>query len=177
MVEYIYRGDDVFRIGDLIFYSKTGVCEIVEITEKESEVFGKKNYYILRPLYQECDISIPVDNKKVYMRPVISEDEVNSLIDAIPEMDAQAYYSQNLNQLKDHYRQLMDTHSCENMIKIAKSVRTKQKEVEANKRKLGAVDEKFMKEAEDLLFGEFAAVLKISKSDVPGYIVNRLKKH
>ena len=67
----------MFSIGDLIFYSKTGVCEIVEIIEKESEVFGKKNYYILRPLYQECDISIPVDNKKVYMRPVISREKTS----------------------------------------------------------------------------------------------------
>ncbi|MCI5884573.1 MAG: hypothetical protein MRZ77_00405 [Clostridiales bacterium] len=167
----------MFRIGDLIFYSKTGVCEIVEIIEKESEAFGRKNYYILRPLYQECDISIPVDNKKVYMRPVISREKVDELIDAIPEMDAQAYYSQNLNQLKEHYRQLMDTHSCEDMIRVSKSVRNKQREVEANKRKLGAVDERFMKEAEDLLFGEFAAVLEISKADVPGYIEDRLNRH
>lgn len=167
----------MYSKGDLVFYSKTGVCRIAEIIDVESEIFGDvRKHYVLRPLYQDCDILIPVDNKKVYMRPVISKQDIHGLIDAIPDMQADAYYSQNLNQLKDHYRQMMDSHSCEDMIKISMSVHNKQREVEANKRKLGAVDERFMKEAEDLLFGEFAAVLEIAKKDVPKYIKDRLNK-
>jgi len=37
------------------------------------------------------------------------------------------------------------------------------------------VDERFMKRAEELLFGELAAALDIPPESVPGYIEARLK--
>ena len=38
------------------------------------------------------------------------------------------------------------------------------------KKKLGAIDERFMKEGEALLFGELAAALDIQPQEVPRYI-------
>lgn len=165
----------MYNIGDLIFYSKTGVCEVLEITEMESAAFGGvKSYYILKPLYQECNISIPVDNDKVYMRPILSKEMVHELIDEIPHIEVKAYYSQNLNQLKNHYKEIMDSHSSKAMIELTLSVNKKRQEAEENKRKLGAVDERFLKEAEELLFGEFAAVLDIPRNQVKAYIADRI---
>lgn len=165
----------MFNIGDLIFYSKTGVCEVLEITEIESSAFSEpKLYYLLKPLYQECNISIPVDNDKVFMRPALSKKSVNELIDEIPEIEVEAYYSQNLNQLKNHYKELMDSHSCRDMIELIMSVYKKKQEAEENKRKLGAVDERFLKEAEELIHGEFAAVLEIPRNQVQTYIRDRI---
>ena len=42
------------------------------------------------------------------------------------------------------------------------------------KRRFGTVDERFLKQAEDLLFGELAAALEIPRSEVRGYITARV---
>ena len=96
------RGDSLYSVGELIFYGRTGVCEVKEITTLKSmgETEGRL-YYILEPLYKECKISIPVDNDKIYMRPVISRKHAEELIDRIPHINTSAYYSHNLNQLKE----------------------------------------------------------------------------
>ena len=51
------------------------------------------------------------------------------------------------------------------------------KKIDAMKhnRHLGQIDKKFMKRAEDLLFGEFAAALNISREEVQSYIQTRLQ--
>ena len=169
------RGDSLYSVGELIFYGRTGVCEVKEITTLKSmgETEGRL-YYILEPLYKECKISIPVDNDKIYMRPVISRKHAEELIDRIPHINTSAYYSHNLNQLKEHYREVMESHDCMNMIEMTMSIHQKKREAEAHKKKLGAVDERFMKEAEELIFGEFAAALDIPRSELQGYIENRV---
>ena len=165
----------MYSVGELIFYGRTGVCEVKEITTLKSmgETEGRL-YYILEPLYKECKISIPVDNDKIYMRPVISRKHAEELIDRIPHINTSAYYSHNLNQLKEHYREVMETHDCMNMIEMTMSIHQKKREAEAHKKTLRAVDERFMKEAEELIFGEFAAALDIPRSEIQGYIENRV---
>ncbi len=163
----------MFQSGDLIYYGKTGVCEVVDVVTIKRKT-GSELYYQLKPFYQTCSISVPVDNDKIFLREIISEDEVHKLIDSIPEMDDQAFYCSNLNQLKDHYRQIIDTRDNYELMKLILSVKKKKKEVMSHKKKLGAVDEKFLKDAQGLLYGEFAAVLGIQKNEVEGYIEEQL---
>ena len=54
------------------------------------------------------------------------------------------------------------------------SIHAKQAQAEAQKRRLGMVDERFMKQAEQLLFGELAAALELPYEDVQPYIAGRL---
>ena len=56
------------------------------------------------------------------------------------------------------------------------SLRAKKQGLEQQKRKFGAVDERFMKRAEELLFGELAAALDIPKDRVPEYIADRVSE-
>ena len=68
----------MYQIGEKIIYGSNGVCEIVEIKMIEAPHTGEeKAYYIIKPVFQECKISVPVDTK-VFMRPVISESEANA---------------------------------------------------------------------------------------------------
>ena len=167
----------MFKSGELIYYGKTGVCEVVDVVARPNKSAGGSDlYYQLKPFYQTCLISVPVDNDKIYIRKIITEDEVYSLISAIPDMDDTAFYCSNLNQLKDHYRQIIDSRDNYELMRLILSVRRKRTEVIANKKKLGAVDEKFLRDAEGLLYGEFAAVLGIDRDDVEGYISKYLEE-
>ena len=85
----------MYQIGDLIVYGGTGVCRVEKVeAPKLKGTDGKRQYYTLKPLYQDGTICIPVDTK-VFMRPVISREEAEKLIDAIPEVKAEAYHDRN----------------------------------------------------------------------------------
>ncbi|MBQ9412926.1 MAG: CarD family transcriptional regulator [Oscillospiraceae bacterium] len=166
----------MYRVGDLIQYGRTGVCVVEEISEDSPIVSAPPaRYYHLRPLYQNCRIRTPVSGGKVSIRPIISREDAETLISRIPELEAKPYYNRNLNQLREHYRSSLENCACEDLVTLTKSLYLKKQEAEAQHRKFGVVDERFMHEAEDLLYGELAAALEIERSDVEKYIAKRLE--
>lgn len=167
----------MYQVGDLILYGSTGVCKVADITTQELAGKDKKQlFYVLEPLYQNCTIFTPVNTTKIFMRPIISKDEAERLIDMIPAIRAEAYHNRALNQLAEHYKAALITHDCSDLIELSMSIYAKKQFAEQQKRKFGVVDEKFMKRAEDLLFGELAAALNIPKDQVPEYIAERVEE-
>lgn len=164
----------MFKIDDFIIYGSTGVCQITDIKVMNQVGIERKSYYVLKPLYQGGIVYTPVDNNKVFMRPIISSFEVEQLIDSIPSINASAYHCRESNQLIRYYDSVMKTHDCEQLMELTMSIGAKKKSMEQQKRKMGSVDERYMKLAEDVLFGELAAALSINRDDVPNYISARL---
>lgn len=165
----------MYQVGELVLYGNTGVCKITEISSKELPgTNATQLYYTMKPLHQECMIFTPVDNKKVFMRPVISKHEAERLIDTIPGMETQIYHSSVMSELTQHYEASFQTHDCADLIVLTMSIYAKKRSMEEQKRRFGAVDERFMKRAEELLFSELAAALGIARDDVPGYIEKRV---
>lgn len=166
----------MYQVGDWIFYGNIGACQVTDVSERKIPGVEKEvMYYTLLPLNDSCSISTPALNGKVFMRPLISKDEAHSLIDSIPEIDAEAYHNPVLRQLSEHYETVLSRHDCLELVEMTMSIHAKKEQAVKQKKKLGAVDEKFMKRAEDLLFGELAVALGISKEEVPEYIKSRLK--
>ncbi len=165
----------MYEINDLIMYGSTGVCKVSDITTPDFAAEKEDNlYYVLTPLYQNGVIYAPVNNEKVFMRPVITEDEAKDLIDNIPRIHTEIYKNSSMQQLTKYYQSVLDTHRCLDLLKLTKSIHEKKEAAMKQNRHLGQIDKKFMKRAEDLLFGEFAAALHISKDDVQSYIEDRL---
>jgi CarD family transcriptional regulator len=165
---------EMFKIDDFIIYGSTGVCQITDIKVMDQVGIERKSYYVLKPLYQGGIVYTPVDNNKVFMRPIISSFEVEQLIDSIPSINASAYHCRESNQLIRYYDSVMKTHDCEKLMELTMSIGAKKKSMEQQKQKMGSVDERYMKLAEDVLFGELAAALSINRDDVPNYISARL---
>ena len=63
---------------------------------------------------------------------------------------------------------------CNALVALTKSIHSKRERLIAAKKKLSAVDERYMKRAEDLLFGELGAALGIEKSAVREYINEKI---
>ncbi|MGE4485099.1 MAG: CarD family transcriptional regulator [Oscillospiraceae bacterium] len=165
----------MYQVGDFILYGSTGVCRVTDIVTRDLAGVGKKQlYYVLNPLYQNCVISTPVNATKVFTRPIITKDEAERLIDTIPTIRAEAYHSRIAGQLSEHYEASLKTHDCADLIELTMSIYAKKKFAEQQKRKFGSIDERFMKCAEELLYGELAAALAISKDKVPEYIAERV---
>ena len=166
----------MYQVGDWIFYGNTGACQVTDVSERKLPGMDKEMlYYTLRPLEDSCSISTPA-NGKIFTRPLITREEAEALIDAIPEIDAQAYHNPVLRQLSEHYEKSLNTHDCLSLIKMTMSIHAKKEAAASQKKKLGAVDEKFMKRAEELLFGELAVALGIERKEVADYIKRRLEE-
>ncbi len=165
----------MFKPGDLVIYGGTGVCRIVSVEPSPSGRENGRLYYTLKPIYQTFTITTPVDNDKVFMRPIISRKEAEDLIDSIPSIHAEAYSSKVMRELAEHYQSILSTYDCRNLIELTMSIYAKKQLAEAQHRKFGALDERYMKRAEDLLFGEFAAALEIDRGKVQAYIADRVE--
>ena len=165
-----------YSVGELIVYGRNGVCRVEDI-DSAAGADGARSYYVLRPVYQNssCCIRVPADNPRICSRRIISGAEARRLIAWMPDAEAEPYYNRNLNQLREHYRKSLETLSCESLITLTKSLYRKKREVEAQRKKFGTVDERFMREAEDLLFGELAAALNIERERVRQYIADALR--
>ncbi|MCC8122141.1 MAG: CarD family transcriptional regulator [Oscillospiraceae bacterium] len=166
----------MYQVGAYVFYGNTGVCEVVDISQQTTQGSEQaQSYYVLKPLHQECMIYTPVNNTKVFMRPIISREEANRLIDRIPHIHAQPYHNHVLSQLTEHYKEGIRSHDCENLLEMTMSIYAKKRLMQEQKRKFGAVDERFMKQAEDLLFNELSAALGMLREEVPDYIASRVE--
>ncbi len=166
----------LYRPGDLILYGGTGVCRVADVvTKKLSRTGPERQYYVLTPLYQTGTITTPVDNDKVLTRPVITRDEAIDLIDQIPTIQVEAYHNQNLQQLENHYRTQMNALDCLSLLRLTMSTYRKKVEREGKKLKFGAVDRRYMERAEDLLYGELAVALGITRDGVRDFIAQRLQ--
>ena len=165
----------MFSIGDKIMYGGTGVCVVEGITSvKLSGMDRARDYYVLRPMYQSGTIQTPVDNEKIPIRPVMTRAEAERLVDTIPNVDAVICMEKNLSALRHHYQQQMSSFDCLDLIRVPKSIYAKKKDAEKRQKKIGMTDERFLRRAEDLLFGELAVALDISRDKVTDYIADRL---
>nr|WP_326184663.1 CarD family transcriptional regulator [uncultured Oscillibacter sp.] len=165
----------MFQPGELVVYGTTGVCRVESITRPNlTGADRNKQYYLLKPLQQDGVIYTPVENQKVPIRPVISGAEAEALIDLIPTMRAEACRAPTLQALAQHYQDVVRSHDCRDLIELMMSIYAKRQQVESQKRRLGMVDERYMKQAERLLYGEFSVALGIPFEEVQPYIARRV---
>lgn len=160
----------MYEIGDLIVYGGEGVCRVEAIgIPPLAGVNRERQYYTLKPLYREGRVYTPVDSK-VFMRPVITRDAADALIRCIPEIKPEVYENSNLRFLNEYYQAQLQNYSCEGLLKLICSTRAKREVMHSRGKKLGLVDERYMKRAQDMLHGEFAVALGIERGEVPDYI-------
>lgn len=168
----------MFEKGDLIIYGGNGVCRVEEIGVPEGipVMEEAKQYYTLIPIFGTGKIYIPTD-ADVFMRPVISREEALELISKIPEIQEDTCCNCDQRILAEHYRNCIQSHQCEDLVQLIKTVYIKNQALTAQGRKPGKTDVQYMKRAEDLLHGELSVALDIPLEEVPGFIEQEVVKH
>ena len=167
----------MFQPGDLVVYGATGVCRVEEITRMSPSPPAQRRrmYYLLKPLHQDGVIYSPVDSDKVDIRPVMSRPEAEALIDAIPTIRGEVWKAPTMQALTQQYQSAINSHSSRDLVELTKSIYAKRRQAEAQNRRLGMVDERYMKQAEKLLYGELSAALDIPFDQVEDYIASRVE--
>ncbi len=165
----------MYKIGDKVVYGQVGVCTITDICEKVLIKRQKREYYVLKPVdFDNNLIYAPIENGKVYMRHLISKEEANKLIDSIPSIIDGLSGEEEIT--KEEYTKKINNHSLNDLVELTAFIYSKKRNAQTLKKRLNAIDEKYMKISENLLFGELAAVLEIPINQVQGYIEKRIEK-
>ncbi len=165
----------MFSVNDTVMYGKygnSGICKIVDIRK---EKFGKEEmlYYILKPVYDDKSmIYCPVDSEKLKIRKLLTIDEVRELIKAMP--DAETEWIENDQQRKESFNNILKNGTHLQLIKLIKTLHFKREEKENEGKRFHASDERIMKEAETIVYSEFAHVLKIKQNEVVPFIVGKI---
>lgn len=163
----------MFKPGDQIVYGTNGVCEVMAVGPVAIGP-ADKAYYTLQPLYATEVIYTPVDTK-VFLRPVISRSQAEALIDCIPGIPENICNERSQGLLREHYEAAFHSHNCTDLVQLIKSVYHKGRAAEKEGKKLGQLDQRYMKRAEDILHGELAAALGIDRAQVVDYIKTALE--
>ena len=164
----------VYQKGDKVVCGSKGVCVIEEITTLNIPGVDKmREYYILKPLYMASStVYLPVDTAGQTMRRVLTLEEVKSLIERIPEIPQITIVSDKL--LEQEYKNCLRTDNCEEWVRIIKTIHNRKQKRLAAGRKVTALDARYLKTAQDCLYGEFAVALGMPREEVEGYIVKVL---
>ena len=166
----------MFKINDYIVYGPMSVCKIIDIIEEENPYIGLKSYYVIQPVYSDKStiIKIPVDSKKVFMRHLISQREVLSIIENIPNL--KVLDINNDKQRTQQFKSIIKSSICSDLAQLIKSININEQEKLSSGKKLSKTDEDFKKTAEKLINEEFATVLNIPVEEVSSFILNHLPK-
>ena len=165
-----------YQVNDVVVYESYGVFRIDGFCTKK--VGGcEREYYVLKPVYK-CGVStayVPVESEQNAdkLRPLPSREEVVGLIDALPQM--QAPWIENRDARRERYREILRDGDRTAMMHAIRALRLRRREQEACGKRLYLADERFLKEAERLLYDEFAVALQIEPKQVLPYIMQHLQ--
>lgn len=165
----------MFSKDDIVMYASQGVCKITDITTKE--VCGQKiEYYVLKPIYSDTALLyIPIANEKLasQLRRVLTKDEIIDLIKSLKEEDVE--WIENENMRKEKYKELLSCGDRRGLIGMIRTLYIHKEKLSEHGKKLHIVDERFFKDAEKILYDEFALVLDIKTDEVLPFIKKQLE--
>ena len=165
----------MYDLNEAAVYASYGVCIIESI---ETHDFSGENleYYVLSPVNDTRNkFYVPTSNSKLTekMRKIYSKDEVEKLIDVMP--DEKFIWIENELKRKEEYKHIIESGDRHQLVKLIKTLYIRRDELLKKHKKLRSSDEKFLNDAENILYDEFAYALKIPKNEVISYIKKRIE--
>lgn len=164
----------MFENGEYVAVGNKGVCSVEKVTTLDiAGIDREKMYYILKPVYMPgSTVYVPVDTAEESMRKVLSHEEAEKLIENIPQIPLIPVTNDKL--LEQEYRGCIKTNSCEEWVRIIKTISLRKQKRLEDGRKVTAVDAKYFRIAEEQLYGELAVALDIPRTEVENFIKKAL---
>ena len=164
----------MFKKNDYIVYGSAGVCRVEAVGPLSVAGMSQtKEYYTLEPVYEKGSrVFTPVDNEKVVMRPILSREESDRLIDEITGLDPLQIADERSRE--DTYKEAMRKCDCREWVRVIKTLHQRIEERFAQGKKATSSDEKYLHLAQDSLYGELAFSLSIPKEKVEDFITEKI---
>jgi CarD family transcriptional regulator len=159
----------MFKVGDFVIH-KRDVCKIKEIKEK---CFANCDYYILSPIEDlSLTISVPTENKSGLLRKIISKEEVELIINNIPNVEL--IEPNNGRLIENEYKILINSGKQEDLIRIIKTTFIRINDRKNCGKKIGEKDNNYFQMAEKYLYNEFSVALDMSYDEAKEYVEKKV---
>lgn len=166
----------MFKTGDTVLYSATGVCTVSDI---EKKVIGKeiKLYYVLKPISKaNSTVYVPVDSEKLVskMHDILSKEE---LLTVIHESKSRPdIWIDNDQTRREEFTKILSNGNRLELLLLVRSLCAHRDRQVAMGRKFHIADSKIFDEAERILYDELSWTFEIDTEDVPAFIEKELAK-
>jgi CarD family transcriptional regulator len=168
----------MLSVGDSFIYDGHGICELMEIREMNIDD-ETRPYYVLKPVFGNglATLYVPVGNEnlKTKMRRLLSTDEIHGFIGGMPGEDS--IWIEDKRKRKEFYKEILSNGDRVLLVRLIKAVFLHRQKLNAMGRKLYVSDEQFMRDAEKMLYDEFAYVLGMKREDVLSFILAQLEEN
>ncbi len=164
----------MFQKDEYVFYESGGICKISDIQKAPLEGMpADREYYILQSVHSaNGTMYIPVDNDKVFLRPLLNRVEAEALIARIPEVDA--IEEGNAKLLRTKYQEAMHAHDPVEWVRIIKTVWRRTTGNPIRPQRLSETERSLSENAKRYLYTELALALGMSAGEMEQYIIDRI---
>lgn len=165
----------MYKKGDYVVKIPEGVCEIANVGCLDlSGADTHKEYYMLVPIKEKTSrIYLPVDNAARRIRSVISKEDAMKFIKSIPDIHEMDITNEKMRE--QEYRTAILSGNHEKIVSIIKLLYARrQKRMEQGK-KITATDDRYFKQAEEVLFSELSFVLQVPKEKMEQFIADTIE--
>lgn len=168
----------MFQKNDYVYYASGGVCRIEDVCYAPlTGMPADRQYYVMRSLHDPTGmIYVPVGNENVFLRPLLTKEQAEALLDAIPTIPT--IEEPNAKLLRGKYTEAMRTHAPEEWIKVIKTVYKRMQALAAvsHSQRISDTERSFAEDAKRYLYAELSLALDVPAKEMEGYIRSHVEK-
>ncbi len=164
----------MFRIGEFVVKSNTGICKVEDIVCLDMSGSGEKQYYVLLPVDDaRAKLFVNVEADRTKVRAVMTKDEAFAFIHKIESIKAVWIANDKLREQK--YKEAFRSNEPEALVGVIKNLYKRGQDRIAEGKKIAATDEKYFRMAEQALYSELAFSLGIKKEEIEALITETIE--
>lgn len=164
----------MFQKDTYVFYASGGVCLISDILVAPLEGMpADRTYYVLRSVHDPNGVMyVPTDNDKVFLRPLMTVEEANTLLSQIGTVAPLCAW--DAKQLRAAYSETMGLHEPLAWVCVIKTVRQRMTAEGGRGRRLSETERSFAEHARRFLASELSIALGCGEREAWEMIEARL---
>ncbi|MBE6850108.1 MAG: hypothetical protein E7502_09470 [Ruminococcus sp.] len=165
------------KAGEYVVYRNNGVCLVEAIVEQSMDGVNSLEYYKLKPIADaNSTYYIPLTKADEKLRPLLTEEEIRNLLDALPISDDDTLWTDNRRERRERYTQIMRSNDQTATLRLISTLYFRKQKAEQKGRRFSVMDETAMKNAEAQLLQEIGFVLHLEEEDVRRFLEECVKK-
>ena len=163
----------MYKKGDVVVYSASGVCEIEEISKKSFGSFSAE-YYVLKPLMQKAStVFVPVNNEALVKKihPILTQSEFEDIFNSLKNSAPSRFSTES--ERREKFAELLESGDRAALMNMVYDLNLHGKEQIESGRRLHIGDERLLRTAENMLFEEVAYVFNLELEAADEFIKSK----
>ncbi len=164
----------MYKTGDYVVKIPEGICKIESVGYPDISGMNKnKEYYILEPIKEKnSKIYLPVDSADGRIRNVVSKEDAIKFIKSIPDINQMDIPNERMRE--QEYKAAILSGDNKKIVSIIKLLYARKQERIDEGKKVTTADDRYFKQAEEMLFSELSFVLDIPKENMEQFIADTI---